>query len=267
MSLDLTKAVQITPPAAPVSDAGLPPAAGHIQPGAAGAPLPVPGAINLLSATNVSPVAAPTNSLDPLAGAGVTLTKIVLAMLSGSLLLLLCSLIYQETRFHDLTTDAYRAAVGSIAATSARNPRDQRFAPILTALRDVEKNPSQGQGLKGAADALSAIDHGGTDGAALEKLTSDIQSLVLKTTATPVDVAKLHEIVVRTETLSNSTTPSGETLELLKARQELLKAYMEATNATRDFWTRTAQMVLLNLLLPVLTALLGYVFASKPSGK
>ena len=31
-----------------------------------------------------------------------------------------------------------------------------------------------------------------------------------------------------------------------------------------DFWTRTAQM---NLLLPVLTALPGYVFASKPSEK
>ena len=51
------------------------------------------------------------------------------------------------------------------------------------------------------------------------------------------------------------------------SRQELLKAYMDATNATRDFWTRTAQMILLNLLLPVLTALLGYLFASKPSGK
>lgn len=267
MSLDLTKAAQITPAAAPVSDAGLAPAAGHVQPGAPGAHLPAPGAIDLQSATTVAPLAAPASSLDPLAGAGVTLTKIVLVMLSGSLLLLLCSLIYQETRFHDLTTDAYRAAVGNIAATSARKPQDKRFAPILIALREIEKNPSQGQGLKAAADALSAIDHGGTDGAALEKLTSDIQSLAPKQAGAPVDVAKLHEIVVRAEALSNSATPSGETLELLKARQELLKAYMEATNATRDFWTRTAQMVLLNLLFPVLTALLGYVFASKPSGK
>jgi hypothetical protein len=31
----------------------------------------------------------------------------------------------------------------------------------------------------------------------------------------------------------------------------------------REFWSKTTQTVLLNLLLPVLTALLGYVFGSK----
>lgn len=261
MSLDLSRAAPITPAAAPVSDTGPASAAGR------GEAFPARGAINLQSAITVAPVAAPANSLDPLSGAGVALTKIVLAMLSGSLLLLVGSLIYQETRFHDLTTDAYRAAVGSIAVTSARKPADERFAPILIALRDVEKNPAQGQGLKAATDLLSGFDHSSTDGAALEKLTSDIQSLAPKTAGAQVDVAKLREIVVRTEKLSTSTAPAGETLDLLKARQELLKAHMEVTNATRDFWTRTAQMVLLNLLLPVLTALLGYVFASKQSGK
>jgi hypothetical protein len=229
--------------------------------------LPTPASINLQSVNVAAPVPAPANSLEPLAGAGVGLTKIVLAMLSGCLLLLLCSLIYQETRFHDLTTDAYRAAVASVATTSAGKPADERFAPILSALREVEKNPTQSQGLKAATDLLSGLDHSSTDGPAPKDLTSDLQSLVPKTAGAPVDVAKLREIIVRTEKLSNARAAAGETLEMLKARQELLKAYMEATNATRDFWTRTAQMVLLNLLLPVLTALLGYVFASKPSGK
>ena len=36
----------------------------------------------------------------------------------------------------------------------------------------------------------------------------------------------------------------------------------------RDFWFRTVQLVLLNVLLPVLTAILGYTFgSSKDSGK
>jgi hypothetical protein len=33
----------------------------------------------------------------------------------------------------------------------------------------------------------------------------------------------------------------------------------------RDFWFKIFQMVLLNTLLPVLTAVLGYVFGSRPS--
>lgn len=58
-------------------------------------------------------------------------------------------------------------------------------------------------------------------------------------------------------------TGAGVTL----TRYVLLKAYLEMANASRDFWSKMAQMILLNLLLPVLTALLGYVFASKSSGK
>jgi hypothetical protein len=57
--------------------------------------------------------------------------------------------------------------------------------------------------------------------------------------------------------------PPVESVEHMKARQELLKAYMDAANQARDFWKGMAQMVLLNLLLPVLTGLLGYVFASR----
>jgi hypothetical protein len=42
-----------------------------------------------------------------------------------------------------------------------------------------------------------------------------------------------------------------------------LKAYQDVANASREFWIKLGQMILLNLLLPVLTALLGYVFASR----
>jgi hypothetical protein len=51
--------------------------------------------------------------------------------------------------------------------------------------------------------------------------------------------------------------------EHLKARQDLLKAYQDVANASREFWIKLGQMILLNLVLPVLTALLGYVFASR----
>lgn len=43
----------------------------------------------------------------------------------------------------------------------------------------------------------------------------------------------------------------------------LITKILEARAAARDFWFKMAQLVLLNLLLPVLTAILGYVFGSK----
>ena len=41
-----------------------------------------------------------------------------------------------------------------------------------------------------------------------------------------------------------------------------IKAIQENSKAQRDFVTQTSQMVLLNLLLPTLTAILGYIFGS-----
>jgi hypothetical protein len=49
----------------------------------------------------------------------------------------------------------------------------------------------------------------------------------------------------------------------LKARQETLKAFQEVADASREFWLKLGQMILLNLLLPLLTALLGYIFGSR----
>ena len=250
MGINPNTAIDVDPPAAPAFE---------VQPPST--------EIYLQSATSVAPQAAPANSLDPLAGAGVSLTKIVLGMLTGVLLLLLGSLIYQETRFHDLTTDAYRSAVGSIVSVPMVSTRRAAFETVLNALHNVEKNPTRSAVLSAAAASLTSLRGGGADEFALETLASDIRALVPTKAGQPVDPGKLRDILVRADALSKSTLASSETLEQLKARQELLKAYMEATNATRDFWTRTAQMILLNLLLPVLTALLGYVFASKPFGK
>jgi hypothetical protein len=49
----------------------------------------------------------------------------------------------------------------------------------------------------------------------------------------------------------------------MQGHREMLKAYEEVVDASREFWMKLGQMMLLNLLLPVLTALLGYVFGSR----
>lgn len=47
----------------------------------------------------------------------------------------------------------------------------------------------------------------------------------------------------------------------------LIKNIQEENKASRDFVLQITQMVLLNLLLPILTAILGYIFGSHSEGK
>jgi apolipoprotein N-acyltransferase len=121
-------------------------------------------------------LASVSGKLEPLAGAGVSLTRWVLLILTAVLVVLISAACYQEKQFTD----------------------------ILAASLQSEASPV--------------------------RTTQDVQP--------------------------NSA-------EDLKARQELLKTYQDVVNASREFWMKLGQMVLLNLLLPVLTALLGYVFASR----
>jgi hypothetical protein len=152
MALDLRYAHPVSPPAAPVSEV-VPP-------------------ISLIGPA-VAPPQLPENTLEPLAEAGVVLTKWVLTIVSVVLVLLMAPLIYEEARFNEQTASSVRWSLGAQAVSGA------------------------------------------------------------------------------------------ETVEKLKIQQEVLTEYAAIRKTSREFWAQIAQMLLLNLLLPVLTALLGYVFASK----
>jgi hypothetical protein len=76
--------------------------------------------------------------------------------------------------------------------------------------------------------------------------------------------AQLRAAGVQLQGTSTGPLPS---VPQLQAQQEILKAYAELQSAARSFWSQLAQMILLNLLLPVLTALLGYVFGSRSNGR
>jgi hypothetical protein len=56
---------------------------------------------------------------------------------------------------------------------------------------------------------------------------------------------------------TNAVAPSAE---MLRAADALLKQVRESQQEQRGFWLQLAQVILLNLLLPLLTAVFGYVF-------
>jgi hypothetical protein len=57
-------------------------------------------------------------------------------------------------------------------------------------------------------------------------------------------------------------TKEGCNAENVQKVYELMTKISEAKRASRDFWTSFSQFILLNLLLPVLTSILGYVFGT-----
>jgi hypothetical protein len=76
-------------------------------------------------------------------------------------------------------------------------------------------------------------------------------------------------IVLLTQKLdasTNITLPNATLKDTLFNQQlQVIKSLQEDKKSYRDFIMQIAQMVLLNLLLPTLTAVLGYIFGSKES--
>ncbi|NVD99391.1 hypothetical protein [Massilia sp. BJB1822] len=100
--------------------------------------------------------------------------------------------------------------------------------------------------------------------AEVDKLIPDASAIIANG---KIDESLLKTLLLRLENMRSGTGTPAEALDLLRAQQELQKAYADSVNQTREFWKSMAQMILINLLLPTLTGLLGYVFASKANDK
>ena len=196
------------------------------------------------------PVRPAQPRLGELAGAGVGLARITLWVMAGVLAFLIGTFVYQETTFSRLTSDAYREAIGHAARSEARalSTRDAALDALLDAARTPGSAAARAA-VRDAAAALRALAADGTAGAALRALAAELND------DTPPEALRA---AARRAALLLPTPGAQARLQ----QQELLHAYLDAINSTREFWARIAQLILLNLLLPVLTALLGYVFGS-----
>ncbi len=72
----------------------------------------------------------------------------------------------------------------------------------------------------------------------------------------PADISALEKI------LSNLSAIEKPTSDDVKRALDIALTIKEMRRAGREFWTSIAQLLLLNILIPVLTSILGYVFGS-----
>ena len=79
--------------------------------------------------------------------------------------------------------------------------------------------------------------------------------------------ADLTEGAALTEATNSLLKQPGGSAEQLHQLSEIIHQLADQRAAFRAFWLQMAQLILLNLLLPLLTALLGYIFGTTRTGR
>lgn len=233
---------------------------------------PASARIDIQGVQTSEPTAAKAQFLDPLSGAGVELTRWVLLILAAVLLIILGNLVYDQKVFSNSTRDAFKSAVAVNQPANAIHSLSPQLRIALIPVRDELRGISPESPQKATHESLRKIiaqlerleleykDARSND--ELKKLVSATRTLNGSDDSARVDPSAALPI---RHVIENLIDPSASsiTADTLLAKKDLLNAYAAAAQSTRDFWMQVSQMILINLLLPVLTALLGYVFASK----
>lgn len=125
--------------------------------------------------------------------------------------------------------------------------------------KDVQKSGNEITGLQKAGVQLA--------NRIIWVITAALVTLTLLVTMSELapssDVSGLNKLVIDVHARAAALPASSPELpEIRKDLQDLARQIADAKQAQRTFWMQFAQMILLNLLLPVLTAILGYVFGA-----
>ncbi|WP_150118955.1 hypothetical protein [Massilia sp. NR 4-1] len=219
--------------------------------------------LDLATAQPVNPPTVPDGKLAPLSAAGVKLTQWVLLILAAVLAILLFAITVQEWRVIGITSSAYARTLEHTEAIQPGIIKSPSLEAALTAVKSLqgaEPEPAK----QAAGQLIENLKKFRTEhperAAEVDKLLSDASAMIADG---KIDEALRKPLLARLENMRPNAGTPAEALDLLRAQQELQKAYAESVNQTREFWKSMAQMILINLLLPTLTGLLGYVFASK----
>jgi len=110
----------------------------------------------------------------------------------------------------------------------------------------------------------------GSDGVGAQELTG-LQLSGLKLSSYIIAIMALYILVLVVYLVTKSAASPALYLSAEKyisdttfsRRLQLLQAYQESYQNSRAFEKDMSQMVLLNLLLPILTAILGYIFGTR----
>lgn len=215
------------------------------------------------AATPVDPSArgVAATAMPAVAAAGVSLARIVLAIVAGVILILMGYLVWMDFRIAADVAGAYRQAltpsrVGSEFFTLDR--LEQFTADLNTARANPKQTMSQESDLRGREVIQMLGD--------LPSLTSAQKAQLSECIPLPTDASrgeKLGQCVAIAESVRQAALGAAASARTAQMAGESVGKIQDQRQSLHQFWIQVAQLILLNLLLPLLTALFGYIFGTQ----
>jgi hypothetical protein len=132
---------------------------------------------------------------------------------------------------------------------------------LFSALRDNPPKPPAVTTLEDARKALDGLKQVST----LSKpQTERLDACIAQATSPKADVGTLvDDCLLIVTVLKNLSDLKAADLDRIRLLRDFAKDVRDEHQSFRTFWLQAGQLILLNLLLPLLTALLGYIFGAQ----
>lgn len=209
------------------------------------------------------PVLGTKAEMAPLTAAGIDLARRTMVMIGVAVLALLILLLSAETgQRADIAKTNER--LSSIFEKSERPLVEPRLETVVAVFRRAAVDPLWP--VPSVDEAQALID----DALKLPSLTAEDRSALegkcipIPAAATPDRAAVLEHCAQTLMKIFSRGEANAIKIEAMKSVQQSLA---EERAAHRAFWMQVAQLILINLLLPILTALLGYIFGTQQGQK
>ena len=202
-------------------------------------------------------------SLPPTAAAGVVLAKIVLAITAGSIAAFILYLIFMDITVASDVNSAYQQ-VYSVGPMGAEFNMVQSIEAVSTDLNKA-KDPK----FQLSADIIKKEEDIGASVAQLPSVLPAERSVLTTCAPPPTDQATRESAIDQClnllAQLKEGLLAEASSVAHSQAAADAVNKIGEQRQSLHTFWIQAAQLVLLNLLLPLLTALFGYIFGTQQS--
>ena len=221
------------------------------------------------SATSVSPPQAPVSAtfLSPIVNAGLQLAHHVLWIASGSIVLVLGYLVVMDVTVGKDISGIYRPdlAVSHTGTGLYTLSRLEQFSHDIGLAEKDPKFIAPGDSIanaKGIIASLALLP--GVTTAQTDQLNECVALISTTATDRNTKLTNCDDLLESTRKDALGAATMASTLQMASESATKLNEHRQSLH---QFWLQAAQLILLNLLLPVLTAILGYTFGTQQSQK
>lgn len=201
--------------------------------------------------------------------AGLELAKIVLRIVGGVILILMLYLAWMDLRIAGDVAGAYKQVLNPSRVGSEFYTLDrlERFASDLDAARTHSTQTLSTESVQNEQDVIKMLGD-------LPSLTSTQKAQLDQCVPLPTDstrAEKLGQCITVIDNVRQSAIAAVASATTAQMAADAAGKIQDQRQSFHQFWIQAAQLILLNLLLPLLTGLFGYIFgtqqASGTSGK